>query len=345
MGRADELFAKLKAGGEQAVRQMVIDREREQYFLDFKRSHDKGAGATLAKDDLHSLAKAISGFGNSEGGVVVWGIDCRRDKATGADLPLDNAALVDPTGFASRLESIVSLCTVPSHAGVVHEPLLRADGTGYVATLVPKSERGPHQVVVDSKDRDRYFLRAGSQFSPVPHGVLAGMFGRAPQPRLTESYVPVRVMWKNGQVVADLAIQVSNVGMGIARDIFITLMLTKPLGPSATAFYDANAEVWSRPISSYGDQHCVVVKEGVRLPPGASMHVLPIHCVLVPPFPRDLVIEGVLGATGAAPHHFTLRATVQALTNLCSALNGNPAPHMDKSASPHLDQLFGIRCV
>ena len=30
-----------------------------------------------------NLSKAISGFGNSEGGVLVWGVDCSRDLEDG----------------------------------------------------------------------------------------------------------------------------------------------------------------------------------------------------------------------------------------------------------------------
>jgi hypothetical protein len=50
----------------------------EQLFLDYKRSSTVLPGVKLSDDDRKNLAKAIAGFGNSEGGVVVWGVDCRR---------------------------------------------------------------------------------------------------------------------------------------------------------------------------------------------------------------------------------------------------------------------------
>jgi hypothetical protein len=44
----------------------------EQLFFDYKRSSTVLPGVKLSDDDRKNLAKAIAGFGNSEGGVVVW---------------------------------------------------------------------------------------------------------------------------------------------------------------------------------------------------------------------------------------------------------------------------------
>ncbi len=66
MSRAQDLFDQLRKGGLAAVDQLILDREPESLFLDFKGSPDKG-GPTLHKDDNKNISKAISGFGNAEG--------------------------------------------------------------------------------------------------------------------------------------------------------------------------------------------------------------------------------------------------------------------------------------
>ena len=71
MGRAEEIFQKLKREGEAAIDEFILSRQSEELFLDFKRSHDGGKGKRLHDRDLNNLAKAISGFGNSEGGVII----------------------------------------------------------------------------------------------------------------------------------------------------------------------------------------------------------------------------------------------------------------------------------
>jgi len=64
--------------------------------------------------------KAIGGFGNSEGGVIVWGIDCRNLPALGdianAKFPIDN-----PSMFKSWLEGAVSGCTVQARRRAMAE--------------------------------------------------------------------------------------------------------------------------------------------------------------------------------------------------------------------------------
>lgn len=71
MGRAEELFNRLKAGGAAQVNAMIQTQVVEELFLDYKRSSTPLPSAKLSEDDRKNLAKSIAGFGNSEGGVVV----------------------------------------------------------------------------------------------------------------------------------------------------------------------------------------------------------------------------------------------------------------------------------
>lgn len=74
MGRAEDIFEKLKKEGESAIDEFIAARQSEELYLDFKRSANDGRKKILHDRDLNNLAKAISGFGNSEGGVIVWGL-------------------------------------------------------------------------------------------------------------------------------------------------------------------------------------------------------------------------------------------------------------------------------
>lgn len=70
MGRAEDIFEKLIKDGEAAINEFISSRKSEELFLDFKRSADNGAGTKLNDIDRGHLAKAISGFGNSEGELL-----------------------------------------------------------------------------------------------------------------------------------------------------------------------------------------------------------------------------------------------------------------------------------
>ena len=84
MSRAEDIFQKLVYFGEDAIDEYIVNMQTEELFLDFKQAISIGKnGTTLHKDDRKNLAKCISGFGNSEGGVVIWGVECSRDMEIG----------------------------------------------------------------------------------------------------------------------------------------------------------------------------------------------------------------------------------------------------------------------
>src|SRR4028118_2129581 len=139
MSRAEEIFRRLLSDGEQAIDALIADFQSENLWLDFKRSATDGEGTKLHVSDRENLAKAISGFGNSDGGVIVWGVYCRRDAKTGADLPTGKHPLDQPHRFVSWLEGAVSSCTAPAHRAVEHKAIAgQSSEMGFVATLVPE---------------------------------------------------------------------------------------------------------------------------------------------------------------------------------------------------------------
>jgi len=223
MGRAEDLFRRLIQNGEAEVEEYFNNRQSEELFLDFKRSADEGKGRKLHDHDLNNLARAISGFGNSEGGVIVWGVDCNdKDKSNTGDFPQARRYIEDPQRFASRLEGAVSGRTVPPHPGVRHHALTASTGNneGYVATYIPKSYLAPHQTVGTS----HYYIRAGSDFSPTPHGVLAGMFGQHPQPMIALTVSALYPLFKKKGTSEKVRVPIMGVSSGKAsRSMAISL--------------------------------------------------------------------------------------------------------------------------
>ena len=67
-----DLFDRLRAGGEAAVEGLVDDGMHETVELEFKRKSDRSHGQ-YNDDDKKNLAKELSAFSNSMGGLLVWG--------------------------------------------------------------------------------------------------------------------------------------------------------------------------------------------------------------------------------------------------------------------------------
>ena len=181
MSRAEDIFQKLIYFGEDALDEFIRNRQTEELFMDFKRADSTGKhGWALCNDDRRNLAKCISGFGNSEGGVIVWGVECSRDTDVG-DVAQAKIKVENVHRFLSWVESAISGCTIPSHNKVRNHIIsCDKDGNGYLATYIPRSEVAPLMTTIGN----HIFIRSGSNNVPAPYAVISGMFGRRPQPNV-----------------------------------------------------------------------------------------------------------------------------------------------------------------
>src|SRR5229473_4366007 len=161
----------------QMIVSFVEERQEEHLSLEFKTI----AGPEMkAGNDQRSFAKALSGFANSAGGVVVWGIGTTKS-ASGNDAASSRAPIRNVAMFVQRLAEFTSLYVTPSVVGVAHRQFELPNGDGSAATYVPESDAGPHMALVGL---DRYFKRGAVGFYPLQHFDVSDMFGRRQRPSL-----------------------------------------------------------------------------------------------------------------------------------------------------------------
>lgn len=312
MGRAEDIFKKIINDRVEAIDEFILSQKAEELFLDFKRSDGDGAGSKLNDTDRKHLAKAISGFGNSEGGVIVWGIDCSKNKDN-ADVAHSKYPIQNVKRFVSWLEGAVSGCTVPPHTKAQHHDIVINDNDndndnynekGFVATMIPKSDHAPHQVVVNCKYQYHYYIRAGSNFEHTPHAVLAGMFGRRPQPDVYHGYhiAPAEII--NVIMKIRIGFEIHNNGPGIASDLFMNLNTMSLPGENCKSAPDVDAPHWiiQIPKGFKKGQEIVnaISRDYLRLAPEAFNTPISILLDIAPPFTEKLIIDGNCGC-GQSP--------------------------------------------
>jgi hypothetical protein len=269
MGRAEELFVRIKDGGAAEIDAMINAPVVEELF-DYKRSSTVLPGVRLSDDDRKNLAKAIAGFANSEGGVVVWGVD-RRHTDEG-DVPTGPVPIGAPLALKTLFDGAIGGLTLPAHSGVENFAALDGTGKGFVITHVPTGLNVPYQTLYP---KQQYYIRAGSAFQPTPHSVLAGMFGRVPQPDV----VPL-VAFRDGQatenntaLLLSFLVTFINKGRGLAEDIFCTLEHALPDGCSLVTYRQGYEREWSNVRDGRTCTTIVIGKEAM-LPPGAELQVM-----------------------------------------------------------------------
>lgn len=315
MGRAEDLFSRIEQEGMSFVESLIVDRASEELFLEFKRSSDNGGGTHLHERDRINLRKAVSGFANSEGGVIVWGVECAKDWAHG-DVASAIISINNPNRFVSWLEGAISGCTVPPVSGVRSVAIVADSGTGVVATFVPKSSHAPHQLAGEGK----YVIRAGSDFVPAPHGVVAGLFGRPPHPILYPNFIVSPATLNSGRVYASATIVLVNDGQVVAEDLFLSLLFPSIPDVGDTVSVEKNID-WPT-ASSLGIDRSIMSPREFRLAPGGLVSVMTIHLRISRYIDRDFRCKLMAGCKGAIPYSqelFVSRGDLKALVATANA--------------------------
>ncbi len=330
MGRATFIFNKIVDEGVKAIDEFIENAVSEELFLDFKQSSDRGKNTKLSQDDLNNFGVAISGFGNSQGGVIVWGIRCTK-KEDGADVAHSKMPIENPKRFKSWLEGCVSGRTLAPHPGVRNHSIEASGGCGYVISLIPKSDWAPHQEIKTLS----YYMRAGSSFVKVPHDILSGMFGKRPQPRIIHRYEikPVSVV-EGRRVCIESGIILRNEGIGIARDVYLNAnILSFPGAPSELAVFAKDPNIWDSRIL-YGMAFSAITKNGTKLAPTSFLPVFSLTLLLEPPFEKDFYIYANCGSDGCQTIHFEMKSSKDEIQecydNLMHKIEANKLGEDDK---------------
>jgi hypothetical protein len=109
--------------------------------------------------------EALAGFANNAGGVLVWGIDARKDPATNVDAACGERPVDNPSGLKSRLTELQRQATDPPLANVEIEPVpLPADpGKGFVVCFIPEGPFKPYRT--EDGRRSQFPLRVATTSS------------------------------------------------------------------------------------------------------------------------------------------------------------------------------------
>ena len=142
----------------------------------------------------------------------------------------------------------------------------------------------------------------------TPHDVLAGMFGKRPQPKVRKNFhiYPLKTNRAEGDITIPVAFHFINDGPGVALDLFVSLhFLSKP-GPKCDISYEKRLSDF-KDYKSYDYFYSIISNPDVRLPPGGTLLPVIIEIRLIPPFENNLRIEGIFGFGNAPPLKFVFK--------------------------------------
>ncbi len=320
MGRAEDLRDRLFHGKEKAIQAFFDDRAAESMWLDFKQVATGWKNTSLGDDNNNSLSKCVAGFGNTDGGVIIWGVECRANARQGdfasAAKPISNLA-----AFVALLEGAVSRCSIPAHRGGVHSFAIPEDPTvsdrGFAVTYIPQSQDTPHR----DKNGD-YKVRSGSDFIKMSHDVLAGMFGRRPQavPYFEATLRNCLHQPRGGCFLTfEVHLEMKNSGKGIGRDCFVTA--SDWSHPDAVSL---EMDGLGRLFVAYTrteNHFCAFAEDRLRLAPYSGIGAVVMRLGVRPtpadqPFSEDVTTPFSFGCEGIPLHNYLFEIPATVLNQL-----------------------------
>lgn len=211
----------LKSDGVSAIDKMISSGYQENFYFDFKNIATKDTDLSLNNDDRKNLAKAISGFSNTSGGLIIWGITDNQNN-TFSKNPINF-----PDKFMGLINDSVSKLSLPVMSGIDTFVIKDTAGKGYVVTEVPKYYFSPVQVNPSLNIKDipgRYYIRSGSDFVVANHDMISSLYNRHEQSEMvcqwavsdTGSYEET-----DDQIKCRISLILRNKGSAVLRDVWI----------------------------------------------------------------------------------------------------------------------------
>lgn len=179
----------------------------------------------LTREQKVKLAEAVSGFGNTGGGVIVFGVSTVKHAHSG----LDVLTQIEPIGHCRRLahqvDRAVSTLTHPVVQSPPSKVLLAAKGDtkGVVVSYIPPTPGDPIQSLLDRK----FYFRNADEFSEMPYEILKKMFMGAAGPDLVPVF-DARIVETDAQGAWTIPIALQNESSSVAEKTRVLVTILNP---------------------------------------------------------------------------------------------------------------------
>ncbi|MBP9095466.1 MAG: ATP-binding protein [Ignavibacteria bacterium] len=197
--------------------------QEEGLNLDFK------IVSNIVKDNKRNYGKALSGFANSGGGVIIWGI--KTTKIGNIDYASELKPIIDVENFLNSLKSWEKDLVKPIVENVEHKIVKGSNYTGFIITFIPSSDSSPHMSC--APDEHKYYKRNGDRFIFMQHFEVEDMYKKIKKPKLEIEchfiFAGSRGGYKPGWIyLYNLHISLINKGGGAALFPYLSINMKSP---------------------------------------------------------------------------------------------------------------------
>jgi hypothetical protein len=203
------------------VEELISNGESENLYIECK----SPSGPKLNQDLQSTLAKAISGFSNTAGGIILWGVSTTKHAHSNLDILTQIEPIATCKLFEQQINKAIPSLTTPSITKTASRLLFKKgkDTRGVVVTYIPKSAGDPVQSNKDSM----FYFRSGDEFTLAPYEMVKRLFAATDNPDL-QLVILHRLTKRDENGKWTIPIAVENRSVAIAEHGKISILFKNP---------------------------------------------------------------------------------------------------------------------
>lgn len=214
---AEEFYSSLVTVGD--IQRLISEGEVENQYLECKSPQ----APILDRGLRQELAEAISGFANSGGGTILWGVSTTPHSHS----KIDVLTQIEEIGAVRNFKKQIDLATItlmdPQTVSCQSKLILKnpSDTKGIIVTLVPPTSGDP---VRSTTDRE-FYIRVGANFNKMPYETIKRMFAGSAGPDLAVLF-DKRLVKKQSDGSWKIPIILKNHSSAAARDTEVSVTVS-----------------------------------------------------------------------------------------------------------------------
>jgi len=200
------------------IQSLIDNGEAEGLYIECKSPHEPKLDRSLED----KLATAASGFANTEGGIIIWGMSTTKHSHSGLDIMTQIEPIGNPNQFAQQVKRSIIMLTTPSitksRTKIITKP---KEKRGVVLTYIPKTLGDPLQKIKDQK----FYFRNGDEFIGLPYEMLKRLFAATESPDLYPTF-DEKLITNEENGLWKIPIIIGNESSAIAEhtEVFVTIL-------------------------------------------------------------------------------------------------------------------------
>ena len=207
------------------INRYISEGQEENLNLEFKTVVHPNNNQHNKDDDKKNISKTLSGFANSNGGIIVWGIKA-KENASKQDIATDKKPINELTKFLNTLNRLEGQAVTPVITGIEHKKIEITNDSGFVVSYIPASDFAPHMANYSGK---HYYKRSGDSFYTCEHYDIKDMFQRKHSAYLDLNIKDKEIHQIHGDNMrVELVLSLKNTGRNYAKAPLIKVEINQP---------------------------------------------------------------------------------------------------------------------